>query len=171
MKKLTKKNLDELAMTMNVIHVSEQESYWGMYDNDCFWRCVSYLKGYGRSEESAAYWAYDWYVSEYGYSGINHLSSTNDSAIARPEMRSFLRANSMMVGENDINQIVGLTHTSALEYYRNNPGMESAYHNIILEYKDSDGTCHMYDPQNNKRFTVSANESNNFIPINYGNID
>lgn len=32
MKKLTKKSLDELAKTMNVIPEAEQDYYWGMYD-------------------------------------------------------------------------------------------------------------------------------------------
>jgi hypothetical protein len=42
MKKLTKKSLDEPAQTMNIISESESDSYWGMYEGDCFWRCVSY---------------------------------------------------------------------------------------------------------------------------------
>jgi hypothetical protein len=171
MKTITKKSLDELARTMNVIPEDERENYWGMYDNDCFWRCVSWLQTGDHSEAGAASWAYDWYVSEHGYSGINHLSSTYDSAIDKSEMTSFLQAHSMLTGSNANNRIVGLQHTSDLEYYRNNSGIPAYQnHNIILKSVNPDGSCEMYDPQHNVTFTASASESTKFVPISYGSI-
>lgn len=44
MKKLTRKNLDELVKSVNVIAEAEQGTYWGMFNNDCFWRCVAYMQ-------------------------------------------------------------------------------------------------------------------------------
>ena len=169
-----KKSLNVMARTMIVIPEDERNDYWGMYDNVCFWRCVSYLMDNDITEACAASWAYDWFVSEYGLiSADYYLSTYNDSGIARSEMRKFLRANDMMVGDNANNQIVGLLHTSDLDYYKNNPNIPAyGNHNIILEYVNPDGSCQMYDPQHNVRFTASASERERyFVPINYGNID
>ena len=160
MKNLTKKSLNELAMTMNVIPEDEQDNYWGMYDNDCFWRCVSWLKTGDYSEAGAASYAFDFFVSAYSYNGLIHLSAYNDSGVDHADMRRFLTANGMVKGINDPNQIVGVHHTSQLEYYRNNPNITpSSEHCLILKSKNSDGSFEMYDPQNNKHFTVSAIEA------------
>ena len=140
---------------MDLIPESELENYWGMYDNDCFWRCVSYLRGAGITESAAASFAYEWFISDHGIiSGDYELSTYNDSAIPRKEMRRFLRANDMMVGSYDNNRIVGLQSTNDLAYYRNHPEIQASQnHNIILESVNSDGSCQMYDPQNHKYFT------------------
>ena len=159
MPKLTKKSIEELSRILNVIPKEELDMYWGMYDNDCFWRCVSYLRGTGITETAAASWAYDWFVYVHGLQEGDYILSTyNDSGIDSAQMLSFLQAHAMLVGKNSCNQIVGVYHTSDLEFYRNNSGMASANHCLILEYENSDGSCQMYDPQNNVSFTVSASE-------------
>ena len=167
--KITKASLDKLSKTMQVITDSEMEKYFGLYDNDCFWRCVSYLKGTGTNESAASNWANGWFFSEDGMNGLYQLSITNDSGIPRTDMRRFLEANNMLVGSNDNNRIVGLLHTTDLEYYRNNSNIPAYQnHNLILKSVNSNGTCEMYDPQHNVSFTVSSSESKKFIPINYG---
>lgn len=157
MKSLTKKTLDELAKTMSVISESEKDEYWGMYDNDCFWRCVSSIKGSGISEAAAATYAYNWYSSQYGEAGITHLSSTNDSAITSGDMVEFLKANGMTVGNDDSKKrIMGLNSTRDISYYRNNPNItHSSNHCLIREKVNSDGSYEIYDPQNNVRFKVT----------------
>ena len=169
MKTLTKKSLDELARTMNVIPEDDRDNYWGMYNNDCFWRCVSYLQTGNITEQGAASWAYAWFISERGLlSGDYYLSTYNDSGIEDPEMRKFLRAHNMMVGSSENNRMVGIYHTSDLEYYRNNSNI-SAYQNhcIILVSENPDGSCEMYDPQHNVYFSASASEAEIFFNINY----
>ena len=107
---ITRKSLDELARTMNVIPEDERDMYWGMYDNDCFWRCVAYIKTGGASydESAAASLAYEFWTSEYGYQGINHLSATNDSGISDADMTKYINGNSMVVANSADNRIIEL---------------------------------------------------------------
>lgn len=150
MKKLTKMSLEKLAETMNVIPENERDMYWGMYDNDCFWRCVAYLSNLGITEAAAETVADEWCVFQ------GTVISNNDSAISGPEMQMYLNFTSMMVGSDANNRMVGVAQTNDLEYYRNN-GEIPAYQNhcLILENVNSNGDYEMFDPQHNVRFTVT----------------
>ena len=73
-----KKSLDEMARTMIVIPEDEMKNYWGMYDNDCFWRCIAYLSsgGISYSESDAEYYARDYWMGKLGYNdALIHLSA------------------------------------------------------------------------------------------------
>ena len=169
MKRVTKKSLDELAQTMTVIPEFEKENYWGLYGNDCFWRCVSWLKNRNITEADAAVYAYNFFNSEYDIvTAAYHLSTCNDAGVNDVQMRKFLNSNGMMVGSEANNRIIGLYHTSDLEYYRNHSEIQPyANHCIILKSVNPNGSCEMYDPQHDRHFTASKSEAAGFFPINY----
>ncbi len=58
MKKLIKLKLEEMIKTMSVVPKEELSGYVGMYDGDCFWRCVVYLNTGSWSEEAATSFAF-----------------------------------------------------------------------------------------------------------------
>ena len=161
--KLTKKSLDELARTMDVIPEEEQENYWGMYDGDCFWRCVAYLSSGGSpvTEMTVDSLAFDYFIQKYGFYGaVNHLSATYDASIDINDAKAYAQANS--IGGMGNEQIFWI-----------NPSMINAYasqgyysigngigHYVV--YKRSTGTGYeVYDPQLQQTFHITNVEGAN----------
>ena len=155
MKTLTKKNLDELALTMSVIPESERNEYWGMYDNDCFWRCVSYLSGTGISECAAASYALAFFSSIYGCAGTAHSNLSNNGAVMPAEyVIDYLKANNLNSGSGMTDRIVSL------------PGATSGGigHVVILKGVNPDGTFAIYDPSDGPSGTYSTvNQVGHFV--------
>ncbi|MDR2037748.1 MAG: hypothetical protein LBQ60_07485 [Bacteroidales bacterium] len=173
---LTKKSLDELAKTMDVIPEEERDCYWGMYENDCFWRCVSYLCGAGISEDAAGSFANAYFASQFSGSdaekmaqAISYLAQNGgDSSIDGKAMSGYLQANNMMAGNSANNRMVGMRHTNNFEYYKNSNIQPYANHCLIIQSVNSDGSYNMFDPQNNVTFSItSQSEKDALVPLNY----
>ena len=149
MRTLTKKSLDELAQTMNVIPVAELEDYWGMWEDDCFWRCVSYLKTGNSSESSAASYAENYFSGVYGgyYQAVNYLS-VNGASIGYTAMQGYASANSVPHG------IVGFPNCALTAY-----GFEgSGNHVVVYKGYNANGGVDLYCPQTNTSFTMNFSD-------------
>ena len=175
MRTITRKSLDELAATMTVIEKAEQEAYNGLYANDCFWRCVAFLKTGIYSEAVAAGYAYN-YFKDVVYSAHSNPSGlamahllANGAGVDETDRNRALQAYNLMTSSTADNRIVGLAHTNDLAFYKNNSDTISAYanHCLILEKSYESGVCDMFDPQNNVRFSISSSEATKLKPINW----
>ena len=155
MKRLTKKSLDELAKTMNVIPEAERTDYWGMYEEDCFWRCVSYKLGTGISETAAAPYALDFFknVVFQGVGSAAHAFLTEFGATVTPhQMLAYADQNALPRG------IIGFPP----EVLANYGFIGSGYHVVI--YKGSaniNGDVNLFCPQTNTNFTMSFSDYQN----------
>jgi hypothetical protein len=164
MKKLTKKSLDELAKTMNVIPEDERDNYWGMYENDCFWRCVAWLETGDSSEAAAASYALAYWADMMGGNTVNAHSilSTGGAGMRLSDAADYAKKNSL-----GSNQIICVDPDN-ISYYQNNnlESISGANHAIVItgEINDSNGQLtgyNVYDPQSNVNFTISAFEASN----------
>lgn len=152
MKKLTKKSLDELAKTMNVIPENERENYWGMYDNDCFWRCIAYLSGDGISEEAAASYALHYFASQYSGSdeeriaqAISYIAQNGGAGMTNLQMSAY--------SYDGINkrQIAGFPPDILRKYGFS----DDSNHVVVFKGTNPNGESEMYCPQTNTHFTMS----------------
>lgn len=161
MKKLTKKSLDELASTMSIIPKSELNSMIGMYGNDCFWRCVSYLNTGAITESAAASYALDYWTSQMGGASISadYMLSTYGAGMSYSDARSYAQTHGLQ------RQII-FVEPSRISYYQSNGynSVGSAGHAIVVSsaIRNSNGDTtgyNVYDPQNNLSFTIGLSES------------
>ena len=80
-KKLTKSSLDELAKRMPILSEALQMTYIGGYDtNDCWWRCIAYLKSCGIDYDADAamaiasgYYGDNFDENNYAFSGTDMI--------------------------------------------------------------------------------------------------
>jgi hypothetical protein len=148
MKKLTKKSLDELAKTMSVIDESEQDTYWGRYENDYFWRCVAYLKGDGTSEEAAESYAEDYFSSLYGLN-TQSLLACYGAEVNNQQISSYSGL------DNNKKKLIMGFPPSALSNY----GFSGdTNHLVVFKGTDSNGNPIMFCPQTNTSFTMSLSD-------------
>ncbi len=71
-KNLTKLGIEELRKTLPVLSREEQQGYMGMYANDCVFRCMAHILGYGDSVEAAERLALDYFAGSFpSFSGIH----------------------------------------------------------------------------------------------------
>ncbi|MDR2037750.1 MAG: hypothetical protein LBQ60_07495 [Bacteroidales bacterium] len=161
---LTKKSLDELAKTMDVIPESERDNYWGMYDGDCFWRCVAYLSGAGISESAAASYATGYYASQYSGSDAEKIAQAtsylaqNGAGMNLADARNYAQAN--MVGNNN-QQLLWINPDKFNYYGENGYGAiaPNVGHYVILTFSNN-GSPMIVDPQNGVSFYTSSSEIN-----------
>ncbi|MDR0386355.1 MAG: hypothetical protein LBH60_09800 [Prevotellaceae bacterium] len=154
MKTITKKSLDELARTMNVIPEDERGNYWGMYNNDCFWRCIAYLNGDGISEAAAASYATSYFASLFSGTDAQRMAqATSYLAQNGAEMTNVQMAN---YNYNGINKhlIMGFP-PGALSSYG---FTENTNHVVIYVGPNQNGGVNLYCPQTNTHFTMSASD-------------
>ena len=154
MKKLKKKSLDELAMTMEVIPDNELDNYWGMYSNDCFWRCVAYLSGAGNSESAAASYAVAYYASQYTGSDTENVAS----AISYLAQNGAGMTTSQMANYNydGINRrFIQVYPPDALASYGFSGGMN---HAVVFIGPNQNGAVDLYCPQTDTTFTMSFSD-------------
>ena len=152
MPKLTKKSIEELSRILNVIPKEELDMYWGMYDNDCFWRCVAWLKNGDRSEAAAASYAEAYWTNEFGgtteacAAAISHLAM-NGGGMYDYAAISYVEANSLR------NSIFFLNPDILGDYMGGVSSMGGAWHSVVRQSSTSTTTT-FYDPQNDKTFTI-----------------
>jgi hypothetical protein len=153
MKKLTKKSLDELAKTMNIIPEDERENYWGMYNYDCYWRCVSWLCSGDSSEEGAASIA-RYYCENYNPSYFENNLSHNNAFATYAQMDDF--GSEYQIPQNTI---AGFDSDVLNKYYGSSGSpVPTGGHVVVNLGKDADNNYKMYDPQNNYSFVMSESD-------------
>jgi hypothetical protein len=158
MKKLTKKSLDEMAKTMNVIPEDERDNYWGMYDGDCFWRCVAWLETGDSSEAAAASYALAYWADMMGGNTVNAHSilSTGGAGMNLADAKSYVQANSI----GGSNQKIYLINPDAISGY-DYSSISGAMHAVVYTgSRNSDGSYNMFDTQTNTSFVISESEAN-----------
>ena len=155
MRKLTKLNLEEMIKTMSVVPKEELSGYVGMYDGDCFWRCVAYLNTGSWSEEAAASFALSYWTNAYGAnsSGADYQLSTYGAGMSLGDARNYVNA-------NNLGRKILYINPDNISYYQNNgySSYMNGSHAVILE-SSFFGGYNVYDPQSNTRFTISTSES------------
>jgi len=157
MPKLTKKSIEELSRILNVIPKEELDMYWGMYANDCFWRCVAYLNGAGTSEEAAATYALNYWSSELGSSVAAHaFLDSNGAGMWSDAAIAYVKANS-------IGHSIHRLDVDRLSVYMDNSiSIGGAWHDVIFEISTTNDegvdVWIFFDPQNGKRYTIPVSE-------------
>jgi len=150
MKKLTRSTLDELAKVMPVLSEQEQRMYVGGYDNnDCWWRCIAYLKNCG---------------SNYGASGAMALAQ--DYYGSSFNSNSYAFSGNKTIGDDYItkNVINGGSYCQGtiITFDPNDPALQSSgwsgvagtMHAVILTGIDSSGNFLVFDAKNNSTGTI-----------------
>lgn len=174
MKKLTKKSLEELAKTMTVISKSEQEGFWGMYKNDCFWRCVAYMDPKLKvvTEETAATYALDYYTN------VVFSDSPNASECAKTyltesgagmSISAIQKYIAYQVKEEKYHGVVSSGEYIAI-FKINDISSYTAtgeYHAVIVQSENSDGSLSIFDPQIHTYTKIPANEAGKVIRAMY----
>lgn len=175
MKKLTKKSLDELAKTMSVIDKSEQNSYWGMYSDDCFWRCVGYMEtGLTNITESMAEsYALSYFANSLGgYSGTDSYIDSRGAGMSLAEIQKYLEyaKTSGVYTASSKGQYIAYFKTNDVRDYRDTSNMSSSKanaHAVVVLDENPDGSIHIFDPQLEEFRTISSIEAGAFSRIAY----
>lgn len=154
MKKLTKMSLEKLAKTMSVIPEDEMDMYWGMYDNDCFWRCIAYLNGAGISEEAAASYATNYFASHFSGSEVERIAQATSYLVQNgAEMTNI--------------QMLNYSYNGTEGYFIRGfaPDVLSNYgftgdqnHIVVFESPNPSGGVNLYCPQTDTHFTMSIED-------------
>lgn len=170
MKKLTKMSLDELAKAMYVIDESEQDSFSGMYNSDCFWRCVAYMEmGGGKiTEEMAASYALDYYTNAVygGYAGTDSYLNSNGAGMSLYEIRSYIMYSvegGNYDGPSSSGQYIAYFKTGSISLYEDT----GTAHAVVVLGINPDGSAHIYDPQNGNFETIPAFEATSLTRVMY----
>ncbi|SCQ20830.1 hypothetical protein [Tannerella forsythia] len=140
-KKLTKSSLDELAKRMPILSEALQMTYIGGYDtNDCWWRCIAYLKSCGIDYDADAamaiasgYYGDNFDENNYAFSGNGH------------DHKKF--ASNFFSGSEE-----GYCSGQILVFNPNTtPGWSgngTSSHAVIIKRYDKSGNMVVFDPQN-----------------------
>jgi hypothetical protein len=122
----------------------------GAYNNDCFFRCIAYIysNGTSYSEAAAASYAYDFFANQYGYSGINYLSATNNAGMTISQIQSYI-ASAVSSGSYTGSSSVGYIGMVSVSSVR------GAYHAFVVKGKNPDGSVWGIDPSDGSFVVVS----------------
>lgn len=115
-RKLRRLDFDLIQAEMSVISGELLRSVVGGYDNDCFWRCISYINsgGCSYSESDAAQYADSYYGSEAGlyYTGAGITTDKVEEYIkynySGSTLHKLVEYDTSMAGQG---QVGNLTHT------------------------------------------------------------
>ncbi|MDD4429510.1 MAG: hypothetical protein PHG64_14140 [Paludibacter sp.] len=153
MKKLTKMSLEKLAKTMNLISENEMDMYWGMYQGDCFWRCVAWLSIQDRTEEAAAEYALQYTADTY-FGGCtvsaDYYLTTYSAGLNFQDARSYVQGNSTLD-----NRILYFQTESFSEFGENVTGWRAVVQIFENDPNVPFGSTKYYDPQNNEYIIIS----------------
>ncbi|GHT66049.1 hypothetical protein AGMMS50239_26890 [Bacteroidia bacterium] len=171
MRKLTKKSLDELAKTMSMIDESEQDTYWGKYDNDCFWRCVSYMEsgGISFSESAAESYALSYFGNVYSnYPGTASILEANGAGMSISDIQNYLTSrvtsgNYSIASGSIEGQYIGFFNTNNISNYSNT----GSNHAVIVLSTNADNSLNIFDPQLNTHMTIAASQASNVSYVMY----
>ncbi len=138
MKKLTRKNLNELKKEMPVISEQELRLYVGGYDpNDCWWRCMAYVNSGGSSysqddamDLARAYFGQNFSESSYALSGNKTVF---DNYVANYMSGASMQAQILVFDTSLVPTWTG--------------GGSNSRHAVMITSMDYE-YYHVYDPQN-----------------------
>ncbi|GHT66014.1 hypothetical protein AGMMS50239_26800 [Bacteroidia bacterium] len=158
MRKLTKKSLDELAKTMSMIDESEQDTYWGKYYNDCFWRCVAWLESGGTSfsESAAESYALNYFNSAYSNSLVtNAVLEEMGAGMSISDIQNYITSRVISGNYSILSQYIGYFNTNNISNYEST-GND---HAVIVLGKNTDNSLNIFDPQGNFYTTITASQT------------
>ena len=166
MKKLTKMSLERLAETMKVIPEKEMERYWGLYDKDCFWRCVAYMLNGGESydEPDAEAYALDFFTNtvfnnvpgDPTTAAHNYLSE-NGAAMDVTGIGNYAAYASSIgdyTGPSSLGYIA-VFNTDYIDSYEST----GESHAVIVRQVNPDGSLDIFDPQQATSGYIPAHEA------------
>lgn len=148
MKKLEKLTLKELGSELNFIGVVEAQRLNGGYDNDCFWRCVSYIESGGSSYSISDAESY-----ADSYFGSN---CSNDASVTPYDIANYFALNINTYNPNfaDGIEIVIFDTRNNVGNYANTGG----FHAIVITGETSDGGKTFFDPQSGISGTLDSSD-------------
>jgi natural product precursor len=160
MKKLEKLNLKQMEQEMPVINSEISRTLTGGYDNDCFWRCVTYMETGFNSVPNAESRAEDYYMNVLGLtpSQAQEYLSANGAAIGLGDIGSYYAYQGDNYNPNfsDGKYIVLFDTSNGIGGYTDT----GTYHAVVIIGSSSNGGFNFYDPQNNITGTFTQAESN-----------
>ena len=152
MKKLTKISIEELKKQLPVLDRNAEQCIYGGYDeNDCWWRCMAYIKSGGSnySQDDAYALACAYYGSN--FDGDNYVFTGN-----RSDFNDYVSGYITCSDCGDFaNSKVLVFDPSQISNWEGNGN----YHAVIITGY-SDGDWITFDPQTGTRGTISAMELN-----------
>ena len=171
MRKLTKLDLQGLSETMDLLSTEEQNMYVGAYSNDCFWRCVAFVKsgmnpaGYDSWIDAAAEsYAQDYFASVM-YSGMGHSGAD----LANRYLEYYGAGVDIQSGGEYLEEI-GLAGTMGWRFLHiNNVSLINGFreagilpaggigHTVVIMNGDSNGYL-VFEPKNGVKIYVSKAE-------------
>lgn len=162
MKKLTRKNLDELAKVMPSLNKELQQSYMGGYIPSCVFNAYDYLDG-------DIYNANHYYEQTSGNLGYVPTSSGGVNTSDIPTIGSY--------GGFDVREIPAGSGVTTSGYTTNGERIMMTYNSGGIDHavvvtsvsKDSSGNAvyHYYDPTNKKYGTVYNNQYSALYSVGY----
>lgn len=163
MKKLTKKSLDKLAKIMPIIDDAEKELYMGMYNYDCFWRCIAYMDNGGNSvsESQASAYALSYFTeSRFGCSvSADYYLSMNGAGMSIGDMQDYIAyaVSNGSYGPGSVGgtSYIGIFNTNNISAYNDT----STSHAVVITSVNPDGSLNYVDPQNSEEGTIPASEA------------
>lgn len=163
MKKLTKMSLEKLAKTMSVIPENEMNMYWGMYQGDCFWRCVAYILSgnpdFPPTEADAEIYALQ-YTADKFFNGNTeqaheYLSSNSlGASIANSDAIDYAKNNTANLAG------YGIVSLKIEDFPQLNltPTGDNEWHAVILQSSSNPDKVKFYDPQGDQFIEVNKSD-------------
>ncbi len=163
MKKLKKLSLKQMEKEMPVLNKGAQEKLSGGYQNDCFWRCVSYLEGGGGTEINAEYWADQYYNYALSCSGITASDYYNNNAEGAEMYTSDIQNYTSFRTDNGTYSYSDITASGYIGMFNTADNVGSyantgTRHAIVITCVNPNDTADYYDPQLNISGTLSASD-------------
>jgi natural product precursor len=150
MKKLGRKNLDDLREIMPVVNDQELRNYVGGYDpNDCWWRCMAYVMSSGQdySASSAMALAADYYGSNFNPNSYAFTGNYYDAT-------SYV-SNYVTSGSYCSTQILVFDPSAVSDW----EGVSGNRHAVIVEGY-AGNVVNIFDPQRGVAGTIDLTELN-----------
>lgn len=138
-------SLEKMAQTMTVISEDEMKKYWGMYSDDCFWKCVAYLYNPNQvvTEEDAEEYALP-YTAALSFNGdtaeADAYLSSNGASISNSDAIGYAATNDLPLR----NGILSLKVSEFPELGAPTDGGE--WHAVILKTSLDPDKVKVYDP-------------------------
>lgn len=141
-------NIDSIITEMPVIEGELLRSIVGGYDNDCFWRCIAYIKSGGTSysEADAARYAEDFFEGKV----------ENEGAMTTEQMRGYVNDYYSGSNGNDVGRHV-LMQFDPSKAPESVLSGEMSHVVVFKEYKiDENGSyiINVFDPQHGSSYNI-----------------
>ncbi len=153
-RKLTRLSLDELAKTMSYLTPEDQKSYIGGYKEDCFWRCVNWLKNGDVSEAGAEKIANLYYAFSNHYFDVDATSAAKEYYSEHTALTPWSVARNVFELGATYSAFSMPTDKGYIAHVASEPGA-SYGHGVVITGENPDGSYQYFDPQQNKEGTIT----------------